>query len=329
MSTGPPYLHRLITRREHLGWRWGRYLFSVKLVERSVQLELKRQEDLEKLYHKKADFLYEEYDVSERQQEFEKLDWSLFRRSKLPERIATEVEKFPMMKDRVGNIVVSAVDLKSEESADLLVKDDGREILISIHPETLVNWNSGRTTVLHELMHVADMLDPSFLYEKRKLGASPAEEEIVRQRFSLLWRISIDGRLERKGEAPSRNFRAYEPEFNRLFRRIPIGQHERILEKLWSGNSLTYRDLIGFAFDLSKLMEWAGIPVELIRDEGAGLVMSSFCPLCRCRMYQAVRLDEQSDRARVDRIRKEFPVWSPDQGICERCLEYCELSMIA
>ncbi len=325
MSTKRPYLNRFTVRKEALGWRWDRYLFSVKLIERTVQLELQRQADLDELYHRKADIIYEEYDGSERQQEFEKLDWSFFRRLGIPERIDAEVRKFPIIAEQLGNIVVSAAAQKTDETADLFEKDNAQHMLISISPETFIEWDIGRRYVLHELMHVVDMLDPSFRYENSRLGRLPAEEEIVRQRFALLWQIYVDGRLEQQGEYPFHVLDTYEQEFNRLFRRIPIDQHRKILQKLWSGKSLTYRQLIGFAHELSHLIDWAGGSSELIADRGAELELANSCPICHCRMYHSVRLDEKSDSAIVNRIREEFREWCPDQGICDRCLEYCAL----
>ena len=324
MSTKQPYLNRFTVRKESLGWRWDRFLFSVKLIETTVQLQLQRQTDLKKLYHRKADFIYEEYDVSERQQEFEKLDWSFFHRLGIPGRLDEEVRKFPIITEHVSNIVVSVATQQADETADLLDHCD-EQMLISICPETLVDWNIRRRYLLNELLHVADMLDPAFLYERKKLGNSPSEEEIVRQRFSLLWRIYVDGRLEHQGETPFLLIGECEQEFDRLFKRVPIVHRKKILEKLWSSSTLIYRQLVGFARDLSELTEWVGASSGLSPDRAGGLATGNSCPICQCRMYHAVRLDEKSDSAILIRIREEFPEWCPDQGICDRCLEYCEL----
>lgn len=325
MSNVPTYPVRSTGRKESFGWRWNRFLFSVKLIERAVQLELQRQADLENRYHRKADFIYEEYDGSERQQEFEKLDWSFFRRLGIPERLDREVQKFPIITEHVDNIVVTMAIQKSQETADLLTNDKVEQMMISICPETLLDWNVGRRYLLHELMHVADMLDPSFQYERRRLGTSPSDEEIVRQRFAILWRIYVDGRLDQQGETPLLHLGEYEREFNRLFRRVPVDHRKKILEELWSGNSWTYRKLIALAGDSSYVSGLAGGTSEVVADWAAGLALANSCPICHCRMYEAVRLDEKSDFNRIHRIQKEFPEWSPDQGICSRCLEYSEL----
>jgi len=325
MANLQPYLARLTAKREGDGWQWHQFLFSFALVEKAVQLELERQPALEQLYHKRADFIYEEYDVSDRQQEFEKLDWSFFCRSGVPERLGVLVKKFPIIGTLSESIVVCIAAHESEQTADLFFKDGDKHVLISIRPEMFVNWDLGRKYLLHELMYVADMLDPSFAYEKRSLGTCASDEEIVRGRFALLWRINIGGRLEQQGELPLVPLDSYEDEFNRLFRRIPGDQRKGILNQLWSASALTYRHFVGFARDLSYLTNWAGVPAEMTSDHGSLLTQRSFCPICHCRMYRAAPLDEGSNSIIVDRIQREFSNWSPDQGICDRCLEYCEL----
>jgi hypothetical protein len=320
-----PYLARLTARRNDDGWRWNQFLFSFALVEKTVHLELQRRIEMEQLYHQRADFVYEEYDVSERQQEFQKLDWSFFCQLRIPERIAAQVEKFPIIGAQVKRIAVCLAAQKRDQTADLFFNGDVKHVLVSICPETLANWDLGRKHVLHELMYVADMLDPSFAYEKRKLGTCPSDEEIIRQRFALLWQIYIGGRLEQRDETPVLSLAEYEREFNRLFRRIPIDQHGKLLEKLWSGNHVTYKHLVGFARDLSELARWGGVSMGMTSEHNSSLSRSSFCPICHCRMYRAAQFDEGSNSIVVDRIQREFPNWSPDQGICERCVEYCEL----
>ena len=325
MANIQPYLARLTARREEDGWRWHQFLFSFALVEKTVHLELQRRAEMEQLYRKRADFIYEEYDVSERQQEFQKLDWSFFCRLEIPQRIAAQIEKFPLIGAQVNRIAVCLAAQKRDQTADLFFNDDVKHVLVSICPETLANWDLGRKHVLHELMYVADMLDSSFGYEKRNLGTCPSDEEIIRQRFALLWRIYIGGRLEQRGETPVLSLSQYEREFNRLFRRIPIDQHSDLLEKLWSGNHLTYRHLVGFARDLSALAKWGGVSTGMNSENNTVLSQRSFCPICHCRMYQSASLDEVQRSTRIYRIQTEFPNWSPDQGICERCVEYCEL----
>ncbi len=68
----------------------------------------------------------------------------------------------------------------------------------------------------HELMHVADLLDPSFHYERRRPGTLLSDEEIVRRRFAILWGIYVDGRLDQQGETPYLHLGEHKQEFNRL-----------------------------------------------------------------------------------------------------------------
>jgi len=54
-------------------------------------------------------------------------------------------------------------------------------------------------------MHLADMLDPAFGYERNLSAAAdgPSAENIVRDHYRVLWDVTIDGRLARHGVASS------------------------------------------------------------------------------------------------------------------------------
>ena len=55
----------------------------------------------------------------------------------------------------------------------------------------------------HELMHIHDMLDPTFGYDPdTRVGQNPGEETLILHRYRMLWNISVDSRLTVMGKEP-------------------------------------------------------------------------------------------------------------------------------
>ena len=110
--------------------------------------------------------------------------------------------------DRVRDGRVVPAIARREEGADLVdrvVPDSASPeplLVIRLRPATLLDPPAVRTLLRHELMHVADMLDPAFGYE-RALPPSeegPSADNIVRDRYRVVWDVTIDGRLAHAGD---------------------------------------------------------------------------------------------------------------------------------
>ena len=61
-----------------------------------------------------------------------------------------------------------------------------------------------RDYVRHEFTHLSDMLDPAFGYAPTLdlPGLNGAQQRLARERYRLLWDITIDGRLTAAGRTP-------------------------------------------------------------------------------------------------------------------------------
>ena len=106
--------------------------------------------------------------------------------------------------------VVRAV-ARADEGADLVDRIGAASnasplLVVRLRPSTLLDRDALDELLRHDLTHVEDMLDPAFGYE-RSLAPSdggPLGDNILRDRYRVLWDVTIDGRLSRAGHADQR-----------------------------------------------------------------------------------------------------------------------------
>ena len=190
-----------------------------------------------------------------------------------------------------------------------------------------------RALLRHELTHVGDMLDPAFGYERAlpPSDVGPSGDNILRDRYRVLWDVTIDGRLARASH-------------DRCSVRLPFGgpqgrQPDRAghadatRTARWQEFTATFPmlgDRSGAAFD-----DWfdrirpthAALAAFAQAPNGAGSTNpadSGRCPLCR---FPVASLDRQPGRLSADAvaaIRRDYPIWSIEQGLCSQCLDLYE-----
>jgi len=203
--------------------------------------------------------------------------------------------------------VVSA-KARGKEGADLYVRPDGslidaRErhaILIRLVPTTFLDPQGLLGLLRHELLHIADMLDPAFGYEPTLecSGIDPSLETLVRNRYRALWNATVGGRLQRLGRARSRTRERCLADFLSVFP-IPADEVEAAFACWFDTPDHTHAELVAYA-----------------RDPGVG---STRCPLCRASAFGLGRV--QLDAAVVDAIRRDFVDWRPELGVCRQCAD--------
>jgi len=144
-----------------------------------------------------------------------------------------------------------------EEAAELFVPSRNAAaappepvVLIRLRPETLTLSDRLRALLRHELLHLADMLDPGFGYEPRlpPSGAGRAKEQLVRDRYRVLWDAYIDGRLARLGGAPAGIRADRLSEFRQAFPMLGEGA-EDAFEHFFEAASCCHAELMAFALD--------------------------------------------------------------------------------
>jgi len=295
----------------------NRLTFAPDLVEEAVLLAehaLMRREDVQ-VFRRERDRIYLLLDDREREEAFRSLHLRYFSGLGLGAVVADVLGGRSELTSHVNACrVVRALDAR-EESADLVdALIAGRShgvptLFIRLRPATLVGPQDRLKAFLHhELTHVADMLNPTFGYE-RELPPSdegPSADNILRDRYRVVWDTTIDGRLVRAGRVPASAGEAQWRDFAATFSMLN-GECRTAFERWFNEENATHEGIVAFA----------------VSPAGAS-TPSNRCPLCR---FPVAVLDPRVDTMAdvvVRIIQSEQPKWNRDQGICSQCLDLYE-----
>ncbi len=202
-------------------------------------------------FHERREALYEITDAEDRERAFAALARGRFERLELRERIEMRFAECPSIATAVGLCTVSRATSPREEGAELYVQahprrppgPEDRRLHIRLRPQTLVDAPVAQSLLRRELLHVADMLDPTFGYEPR-LPASAAGQtydRLVLERYAALWSTTVTGRLVRSGMLPAA---ARDPAFLRFARAFPaLPGSDAAFESLFAGPRPTHAEL--------------------------------------------------------------------------------------
>jgi hypothetical protein len=153
------------------------------------------------------------------------------------------------------------------------------------------------------------MLNPAFEYAAHASlrGANEIEENLNRDRFKILWDLSIASRLLKDGHFSFMKMDDLKNRFERVFAAWLLEEREAVYETVTRSWSISQKVMIDFsvAGDHKRISEVA--PVR--------------CPLCHFTTYELLRYGAD-DRAGVCSMAQEdYPEWSPDDGMCPQCFE--------
>jgi len=296
-----------------------------------------------KEFHQYADPIYERFSLDEREAEFKKLYQYLFGTWGFADIIRDTFNEFPTLRECIGIVLVRGVLKEDQEGVDILRKWGSVEqelarqfeeqglkgVGIKLLPRRFYDPALTRYC-RHELMHIADMLDPIFGYDPdTKVGQNPGEETLILHRYRVLWCLNIDSRLQTIGKESMLNKEDRFKEFRSWYRKIPATQLRSVFEGLWQTESLTHSELVEMATDTTRVLDRA-LEVEgseLPQTQNKVMLMPGFpCPLCRFPTYNWVEnLDTAVEQHVLNFIRENHPGWDTEFGACDRCVEVYKL----
>lgn len=296
-----------------------------------------------KEFHQYADPIYERFSLDDREAEFKKLYQYLFGTWGFADIIRDTFDEFPALRECIGIVLVRGVLKEDQEGVDILRKWGSVEqelarqfeekglkgVGIKLLPRRFYDPALTRYC-RHELMHIADMLDPIFGYDPdTKVGQNPGEETLILHRYRVLWCLNIDSRLQMVGKESMLNKEDRFKEFRSWYRKIPVTQLRSVFEGLWQTESLTHSELVEMATDTTRVLDRA-LEVEgseLPQTQNKVMLMPGFpCPLCRFPTYNWVEnLDTAVEHHVLDFIRENHPGWDTEFGACDRCVEVYKL----
>lgn len=235
-----------------------RLTYDPELVEEAVLLaEARARRADAREFRRERDRIYEIADPDEREVRFRSLHLRWFARMGLNRVINQTLSEQPEIARRLAEGRVVRAVARREEAADLIDQvapgePDPRPILLlRLRPASLIEADALAEFLRHELMHVADMLDPQFGYQRTlpSCGDGPSHDNILRDRYRVLWDVTIDGRLARSGLADDRIRTARWQEFAGTFAMLGAGCREAFDE--WFGRTRpTHEALVEFVTQL-------------------------------------------------------------------------------
>lgn len=265
------------------------------------------------------DTLYLIPDAEERETRFRAFHTAWFERLGLGEVIAETVRERPSIPAKTDRCLVTLAPSHRDEGAELFVATRAaaagsatqRTAVLRLRPESLTERDRLRTFLRHELLHLADMLDPQFGYTPGlTLEAGRLPDAVFRERYRVLWDTYVDGRLQRRGWAPPGARAERLQEFATAFPMLGERTGETF-ERLFEASPHTHADLVAFAAE----------PERALGRRRRGPHPGERCPLCGSPTYAFEPEPEGFPRALRERIRRSFPAWDPADGLCRQCAD--------
>ncbi|MGH9390734.1 MAG: hypothetical protein ACRD1Z_14045, partial [Vicinamibacteria bacterium] len=273
------------------------------LVEESVLMATDASSpEARRPYRRERNAVYEIAETEKREAAFQELDARWFGRLGLGSPLSGLLREFDSVLARVSRCLVLPAGRSRDEGADL---HDGREaaptLAVKLTPGSLLDFDRVAPLLRNELLHVEDMLDPDFGYERDppSVEVDPVYEKLVRDRYRVLWNASVDGRLARRGQLPDGGEARRRREFLATFPVLGTDV-ERQFERFFHGSRPSHGELLSFA--------------RSVEGRAAGR-----CPLCRFPTARFRGEGEPLDARVEEAIRQDFPEWSSSQGICVQC----------
>lgn len=269
-----------------------------------------------KRFHASRDQCYSSADSDERNAAFGRLYQSWFKELGLHQLLVRVLDEFPVLAAALDVIAFREAHRKGEENADLYVNQSKvRNAMVCLCVDRFAQDESLNAFLRHELMHLEDMVEPAFGYVPR-LGLDAQNRTqlaIARERYRLLWDITIDGRLTGRGRVTISTCRQHEQLFERAFHFWPEEKRRAVFEKLWSGPNPSHSELASLVVD-PRDAHRSCIPLP-----------GGLCPLCQFPTFEWLMASEINPELQTV-LQAKYPEWTPDQGVCKRCVEIYELA---
>ncbi len=262
-------------------------------------------------FHAAREKLYAILDPDARNAAFFDLHLVWFREWGLEQVLLSPVDEFPRLREVLDVLAFRRARTQRDEGAELFVNAEGeRNGLVALRVERLEQTDELTHFLRHEFAHLDDMLDPAFGYSPEPLlpDANPGQQRLARERYRLLWAVSIDGRLAASARAPADSRERHWAAFDRAFSFWPVARRDEVFDSLWRGRQPRHAELLALAANPRGL---APAP---------GPAPGAPCPLCGFTTFAWADTSAPT-AATVAAIRTEFPAWTVTQGACRRCAE--------
>ncbi len=306
--------------------------YEPNLVEQAVLLAARQDAALMGQLHRATDPLYQLTDSTQQESQFRETYAGFFRRLGFDEVLPRLLEERPLIAECVGRCIARQAPNARKEAAELYVKDEEaspspstRSLFIFVTADSLLKPKELEHRMQSELLHTSDMLDYRFGYVKDSLAGHHPRQNLIRDRYRVLWDIFVEGRLHREGrrdpvfdpEAQTRREAEtrLQEQLARVFGRAAIGRATETFARVFGAVGLTH----------GQMLAWAQSPADLFENsadatQSGGPDLGGPCPLCAFTTYDWVKPSDLSS-ATIPAIQSDFPAWQPHDGVCRQCAE--------
>ena len=265
-------------------------------------------------FHHERERCYAVLDSDERNDAFFNVHLSWFREWELEKLLLDVLDEYPLLVQGVNVLAFRQARSQGDEGAELFVNQESpggaRSAVVAIRIQQFERDAAVTNFLRHEYMHLSDMVDPAFGYSPflQTRSPGPAQQRIARERYRLLWDISIDGRLTRADRAAVGMSEQHRAVFDRAYSFWPEDRRQKTFDSLWNDPAPRHEALLSLASDPRELSH-ARRPLP-----GAA------CPLCGFPTFFWADLGTLKQDT-LFTLQQHFPQWLPVEGACARCVE--------
>jgi len=252
-----------------------------------------------------------------RESAFRELDVRWFARFQIAQPLQAALNEHPSIDGAVSKCFVLKARSPKDEGADL---HENREaaplptLVIRLRPQTLLASDQLLLLLHRELLHVTDMLDPHFGYERAlqphlAFSAGATYENLIRARYRVVWNTTIDGRLAAQGRLPQsgveRSFREFQATFGNL-----CSDPRKHFDDFFRQHRPRHREIVSFAISAGSGSV-----------DSASATTRGVCPLCQ---LPTAKLYGKFSPEVASILSREFAEHDLRSGICRQCLDLYE-----
>ena len=305
----------------------NRVEYDPVLVEQAVRLAVRSDPSSEQSLHRQVDPLYAIDDHEERDRAFTRTYAKWFTQLGLGRPLTELIAERPVIDRRVAMCLVRMAPRRKAESAELFVRRDSpsapiaRTLVIQLCAESLVEPESARSFLRRELLHVSDMLDDDFGYVREEFDGLPARQNLVRDRYGVLWDIYVERRLMDDDLVGRERMEHLRVGFEKAFTLGGQPPSDDAFDRVLHCRVLTHRQLFLWANEPRRVLEVNGEngPQPMVGRNGPG----QSCPICGFPTFDWLDLPDEGGAEEIGAIQRICPTWTAADGVCRRCAEAC------
>lgn len=300
-----------------------KFEFDPLLIEQSVSGAVHGNPKFEAELHRLVDPLYRMEQGSEREKLFRQGYLAVFAKLGLEVPLTRLVREHPILDERIGRCIARRAPRVKDETAELLVKRDieeptpaDRTLRVRISPASFISPGQFEPRMRREIFHIADMVDDGFEYRREQIEGLPPRQNLIRDRYRVLWDVAIEGRLTRRGLGNLLLTDSLRNAVCKVFGFETESLAHDTFEKFFGLEKPTHAELFEFAR--------SGAGEESARDAEGGSTGGSPgapCPLCGFPTFDWFEFPAAPDPKTLASIEDAHPQWTLRLGACRQCAE--------